>query len=85
MLDERIGYMCGTAWDHELGVALGGNTIYASIEDLLTNEICAAECGVVEVRIKLKERITTSDFSIKRTKNIVYIPLTKMVKGRYSC
>ena len=32
--DSRIGYMCKVDFMWELGEAMGGNKIYASIEDL---------------------------------------------------
>lgn len=63
-----IGYMCGVDWDHELGNALGGNTIYPSESDLMANKRCTDECGIVEVEVRLKKRIKECDFSIKPEK-----------------
>lgn len=48
----RIGYMCKTDFDHELGQAAGGNQIYPSIQDLKRNRRCADECGIVKVEIR---------------------------------
>jgi len=47
----RVGYMCQVDFDHEIGCALGGNTIYPDIEDLRENRKCVDECGIVEVKI----------------------------------
>lgn len=54
-LDRRVRgaelYMDMTDFEHELGnctVAL-----YASVEDLKASRICAAECGIVAVRVEL--------------------------------
>ena len=49
-----IGYMDLTDFECELGTALGGNTVYPSIEDVYNNKKCAIECGVVEVEVKLR-------------------------------
>jgi len=70
MSDDRVvtGYMCKVDWDHELGEALGGNTVYPSQADLISNKKCTDECGIVEVEIRLKRVIQESDFSIKPNK-----------------
>lgn len=57
------GYMCKVDFDHELGAALGGNTIYPSIEDLVKNKSCVDQCGIVRVRIELDEILQESDWS----------------------
>jgi len=46
-----VYYMDATDYEHELGnctVAL-----YASVADLMASRICAAECGIVAVRVEL--------------------------------
>ena len=48
----RIGYMCKTDFDHELGQAAGGTVIYPSINDLKRSRRCADECGIVKVEIR---------------------------------
>ena len=53
--EPRYGYMCKIDWDWELGVAMGGNTIYPSLEDLKSNH--DLDCGVVKVKITLEEVI----------------------------
>ena len=49
----RYGYMDHTDFYWEVGEARGGNTIYSSIKDLLKNQPCAKECGIVRVRIEV--------------------------------
>ena len=46
-------YMCKTDYECELGMAAGGNKVYASIEDLKACKPCVAECGIVAVRVEL--------------------------------
>lgn len=77
--NERIvtGFMCKVDWDHELGEALGGNTIYPSQADLIANKKCTDECGIVEVEIRLKKVIQESDFSIKPDKTYRVVTLDK--------
>ena len=45
------GFMYQTDFDHELGNACGGNTIYPSIEDIKKNRRCVGGCGIVEVNV----------------------------------
>ena len=47
----RYGYMDGVDFSWELGEACGGNKVYASVSDLLENQECAEECGIVRVKI----------------------------------
>jgi hypothetical protein len=47
--------MCQTDWNWELGEALGGTTIYASIEDLEDSRKCVENCGIVKVKITLEK------------------------------
>lgn len=50
-------YVCGVDWQHELGEpGLIGPAckVYNSIEELQAGESCTAECGAVEVEIRLK-------------------------------
>lgn len=55
MEQPRYGYMCQTDFKWEIGDALGGTTIYPSIEDLKDNRKCVKQCGIVKVRIELVE------------------------------
>lgn len=66
--DTKCGFMCKIDWDHELGQALGGNVVYPSQADLVSNKKCTDECGIVEVEINLKRVVQESDFSIKPDK-----------------
>jgi len=45
--------MCPTAFDWELGEALGGTTIYCSAADFFANH--PKECGVIKVRVEQVE------------------------------
>ena len=49
----RTGFMCKIDFDHELGMASGGNRVHPSVEDLIREHTCAEDCGIVEVEIKL--------------------------------
>ncbi len=54
---EKIGYMCKTDFEEELGNNIKGNMIYPSIEVLKKKKSCASECGIVKVIITVKEII----------------------------
>jgi len=45
------GYMCRTDFNFEAGCALGGVTIYPTVEDLKKNRWCIDDCGYVKVKI----------------------------------
>lgn len=47
------GFMCKTDFLYELGNAVGGETVYASVEDLKARRPCAEGCGIVEVEVRL--------------------------------
>ena len=59
----RYAYMDKVDFDHEVGCALGGNKVYPSLKDLLENEKCVHECGIVKVKIVLEEVIMGSRYS----------------------
>jgi len=45
-------YMCGVAWQHEIG-----NTeveLFASVASCAKTRKCTDECGIVEVEVRLK-------------------------------
>jgi len=47
--------MCKVDWEFvELGVALGGNTIFPSPSDCRHNRKCTDQCGMVEVEVRLR-------------------------------
>lgn len=49
--------MCQIDFDHELGEALYGSTVYSSVEDLKKNHECWESCGIVEVSVSLTKII----------------------------
>lgn len=52
MTEPIRGYMCQIDWECELGSA-PSNTIYSSLEELKEQHNCWAECGIVEVEVRL--------------------------------
>jgi hypothetical protein len=46
------GYMCLIDYQLELGGAVGGNTVFPSIEDLKRHHDCWEECGIVRVEVR---------------------------------
>lgn len=57
-----LGYMCGVDWQHEIGMAAGGNSVYASPEDCAKNEKCTDACGLVEVKVRFSRWVKPQDF-----------------------
>lgn len=57
------GYMCLTDFEHELGCAMGGNTVYPSERNLRVNCRCIPQCGAVEVKVIGTEILQEPDFS----------------------
>ena len=57
----RYGYMCTIDFDHELGEACGGNTIFPSLEDLKENHKCWKGCGVVKVKVYYVKTVVKQD------------------------
>lgn len=51
MTKIKKGYMCSIDFDWELGEAMGGSTIYPSVEDLKEHHVPWESCGIVEVEI----------------------------------
>jgi hypothetical protein len=54
-------YMCGVAWQHEIG-----NTpvkVHPSSKCLELDHKCTSECGIVEVEVRLKRWVLKQDFS----------------------
>jgi hypothetical protein len=60
--ETRYAYMDKVDFEHELGEAVGGNTLYSSVKDLLNNQKCITECGVVKVKITIEEVILGSKY-----------------------
>ena len=59
---KRTGYMDDVDFTHELGEAMGGNSIYSSVRDLKENNECWDGCGIVKVEVKFLEQITKADW-----------------------
>lgn len=55
--DFVLGYMCLTDFECELGMAVGGNVIFPSVEDLKEWRKCVAECGIAEVKVSFSRII----------------------------
>lgn len=55
--DFVIGYMDLIDFECELGAAMGGNTVYPSIEDLKEHKGCVESCGIVEVEVRARKII----------------------------
>jgi hypothetical protein len=54
----RYGYICETEYDWEVGEALGGSKVYASVKDLKRERDCVNKgCGIVKVKVQAVELI----------------------------
>lgn len=60
--EERIVYIDGVDFQHELGAAMGGNTVYPDLEDALENNPCAQSCGIVKCKVTLIEWAMPQDW-----------------------
>ena len=58
---EVFCWMCKIDWDHEIGSALGGNTVYPNLEDLKECHSTKG-CGIVRVKVTLEEVIEKSNY-----------------------
>lgn len=54
---SRVGYMCAVDYTHELGEALGGTKIYATVEDIKHHRKCVKNCGIMKVEITKLELV----------------------------
>ncbi len=61
--DSKICFMDKVDFDYEIGNALGGNQLFASLEDLKKHKGCCHQCGIVEVEVVLKKVVQESDFT----------------------
>lgn len=64
--------MDGVDWQHEIGEAAGGNTVYPSINDLKENNKCWKSCGIVECEITFKKWSKNQDLFGPSTNTVVY-------------
>lgn len=63
MEKEILCYIDGVDWQHELGEARGGNTLYPSLKDLKRWNPCWDSCGVVKVKVISLEWMEKQDIS----------------------
>lgn len=61
-------YMCGVDWQHEIGQAMGGVTLYSTLDDLERFRPCVKTCGVVKVKVQLVEWVIEQNFEEKEQK-----------------
>ncbi len=62
------GYMCKTDAECELGGAMGGNTVYPSLEDLTRSApTCVKSCGVREVHVFLGKTLVEENYEYNLT------------------
>jgi hypothetical protein len=55
MNDVRTIYMCKTTFDHDLDPdRKSGVPVYTSLDSLKSAEGCHAECGIVEVEVRIR-------------------------------
>lgn len=52
--DFVIGYMCLVDFECELGLAAGGNEVFASEADCRKSRSCVEGCGIVEVEVRAR-------------------------------
>lgn len=58
-----IGYMDQVDWDHELGEAPRGSSVYRSVADLKAHSgHDVNECGIVKVRVTLERVVKQNNF-----------------------
>ena len=63
----RTGYMCSVDFDHELGMAKGGNQVFATPEDVQAHLKCVStECGIYEVEIKFRSVVVEERWDKKK-------------------
>lgn len=59
---SKQGYMCKIAYESQLGEAMGGELIYASIPELEAAHTCSDYCGIVKVDVILAEVIKETNW-----------------------
>jgi len=53
--------MCGVDWQHELGEASDGVTLYPGLKSLMAARPCWKRCGVVRVKVRLSKWVVGQD------------------------
>lgn len=75
----KVGYMCGVAWQHELGET--DVIVYGSEAELRENADCTDECGVVKVEVKLVKWVKPQKLLEEHDYLIHYIAVRETIKG----
>ena len=60
--EKRVVYIDLTDFRYELEGALGGNSVYSTVEDLKENTLCWDTCGIVKCDIVLKEIVVKENW-----------------------
>jgi len=65
---NKVFYMCGVDWQHELGDAHPFTKVFPTVEALKSEFTCWEQCGIVRVTIDTSnvEWILKQDFNIGR-------------------
>ena len=85
--EEKEVYLCSVDFDHEIGEASGGNTVYPSLDNLKELVPCWESCGVIKAIVIFDSLVVKGDITkdcisfeeMERTKNERY---TKHYKDR---
>lgn len=65
-------YLCGVSYQHELGEAADGVTVYPSMPSIKKYDTCSnSGCGIVECEIKFNRWVEEQDFE-KMVKNSIH-------------
>ena len=60
---KRRGFVCGVAWQHELG--LTDVKIYPTADACKAGAKCSKDCGIVEVEIALARWVVRQDLGVE--------------------
>lgn len=61
MEKDKIIYVCGVDWQHEMEAAIDGVRCYPSPESLKAERPCWETCGIVELRVELVKWVEKQD------------------------
>jgi hypothetical protein len=71
------GYMCLTAFEHELEGDCKGTKVYPSLEALKETHKCLDQCGIVEVEVKSIRVVQEADYSVEGIADRMFAPIYK--------
>jgi len=63
---EKIVYIDGVDFEHELGEASGGVRVYPSLKDAQEENVCWDSCGLVKCKVTFLEWVVRPDWSKAR-------------------